>query len=159
MEATMLKKVMGTRNDVGLTIVRVLLGAVLFMHGAQKMLGWFGGYGFAGTMGYFTSLGIPYVFGVLAICAEFLGGLGLLIGLLSRVAAFGILVNMVMAVLLVHLPNGVFMNWGLAVNADKTAAIGEGYEFHVLAIGMALAIIVGGGGAASADAAIASGSR
>ena len=101
-------------------------------------------------MGYFTSLGIPYVFGVLAICAEFFGGLGLILGLFSRVAAFAVLANMVVAILLVHLPNGLFMNWGLAVKG--TMAIGEGYEYHLLAIGMALAVMINGGGAASVDA-------
>jgi len=146
----MLKSITGTRSDSGLAILRVILGVVFFAHGAQKMLGWLGGYGFTGTMGYFTSLGIPYVFGVLAICAEFFGGLGLILGLFSRVAAFAVLANMVVAILLVHLPNGLFMNWGLAIKG--TMAIGEGYEYHLLAIGMALAVMINGGGAASVDA-------
>ena len=82
-----------------------MLGIVFFAHGAQKMLGWFGGYGFSGTMGFFTQqLHIPAPFAFLAICAEFFGGLGLMVGLLSRIAAFGIFCNMVVAVLTVHLP-------------------------------------------------------
>jgi putative oxidoreductase len=148
----MFKNIIRTRNDAGLAIVRLILGVVFFAHGSQKMLGWLGGYGFAGTMGYFTSLGIPYVFGVLAICAEFFGGIALVLGLLSRVAALGVLANMIVAMLLVHLPNGLFMNWGLAVKG--TMAIGEGYEFHLLVIAMSLAILINGGGAASVDAAL-----
>src|SRR3977135_2029520 len=85
-----MKRLMGTSNDVALTILRVVLGVVFFAHGAQKMLGWFGGYGFHGTLGFFTGvLHIPTPFAVLAILAEFFGGLGLIFGLLTRVAAFG----------------------------------------------------------------------
>jgi putative oxidoreductase len=75
-----------------LTILRLALGIVFFPHGAQKTLGWFGGLGFSGTMGFFThQMGIPAPFAFLAIAAEFFGGLGLLAGFLGRIAAFGIL--------------------------------------------------------------------
>jgi len=99
----MTQKLTATENDVDLAILRLVLGIVFFAHGAQKMLGWFGGYGFAGTMGFFTNMmHIPAVFAFLAIAAEFFGGRGLILGFLTRVAAFGILVNMVVAVAMVH---------------------------------------------------------
>jgi putative oxidoreductase len=133
------------RRHLTLTILRLVLGVVFFAHGAQKALGWFGGYGFSGTMGFFTQqLGIPAPFGILAICAEFLGGLGLIVGFLARVAAFGIFCNMVVAVFMIHRQFGLFMNWG---GTQK----GEGMEFHLLAIAMAAAIMIAGAGAFSID--------
>src|SRR6516165_11626914 len=106
------RKLMATSNDVLLTVVRLALGVVFFAHGAQKMLGWFGGYGFHGTMGFFTQqMGIPAPLAFLAICAEFFGGLGLILGLLARVAALGIITNMLVAIVTVHSANGFFMNW------------------------------------------------
>jgi putative oxidoreductase len=147
----MLRKVLLTSDDWSLTILRLALGVMIFPHGLQKTLGWFGGAGFNGTMGFFTQGGIPVVFAFLAICAEFLGGLGLIVGFLSRIAAFGVMCVMLMAVYRVHLPNGFFMNW--AGNQK-----GEGYEFHILAIGIALAIIIRGAGALSVDRAVTKGS-
>jgi putative oxidoreductase len=144
----MFRNLLSTSNDLVLTLLRVVLGIVFFFHGAQKMLGWFGGNGFSGTMQYFTGpMGIPAVFAFLAIAAEFFGGLGLIVGFLSRIAAFGILVNMVVAIFKVHLPNGFFMNWTGAQN-------GEGFEYHLLVIVIALAIIVKGAGALSVDYAL-----
>jgi len=144
----MLRKLMSTSNDFALTILRLVTGVVFFAHGAQKALGWFGGYGFKGTMGFFTQgMHLPAALAFLAIMAEFLGGLGLIVGLLSRVAAFGITVNMVVAVLLVHLPNGFFMNW---FGNQK----GEGYEYHLLAIAILLVIMAKGAGALSLDHAL-----
>ena len=140
----MFRKLLSTTNDPTLTLLRLALGTVMFAHGAQKALGWFGGYGFSGTMGSFTHMGIPAPFAFLAICAEFLGGLGLLLGLLARIGAFGIVVNMVVAVLTVHLPNGLFMNWA---GTQK----GEGFEYHILAIAIGIAIMVRGAGAYSLD--------
>ena len=116
----------------------------MFAHGAQKMLGWFGGYGFHGTMGFFTGMGIPAPLAFLAICAEFFGGIGLIVGLLSRVAALCIITNMLVAVATVHLHVGFFMNWA---GTQK----GEGYEYHLLAIALGLLIAVKGGGALSVD--------
>ena len=145
-----MKKLFSTNNDAGLALIRVALGLVMFPHGAQKVFGWFGGYGWSGTMGFFTGqMGVPALFAALAICAEFFGSLGLITGLLGRVAAFGILCNMVVAVTLVHAKNGFFMNWNL------TAGQGEGYEFHILVMAMALLIIWKGSGAYSVDKAIA----
>lgn len=144
----MVRKLFSTPNDLTLTLVRLVLGLVFFMHGAQKMLGWFGGYGFHGTMGFFTQMGIPAPLAFLAICAEFFGGLGLLVGLLSRIAALGIMVNMLVAIATVHRVNGFFMNWA---GQQK----GEGYEYHLLAIAMAIVILIKGAGAFSMDRAIA----
>ena len=144
-----MKKLLATVNDNTLTFMRLILGVVFFLHGSQKLLGWFGGFGFSGTMNFFTSmLHIPAPFAVLAICAEFFGGLGLILGLLARVAAFGIAMNMVVAILLVHFANGPFMNW---YGNQK----GEGYEFHLLALALAITIIIRGAGAFSVDGAIA----
>lgn len=140
-----MRKLFSTPKDFTLTILRLVLGVVFFAHGSQKMLGWFGGYGFHGTMGFFTAkMGIPAPLAFLAICAEFFGGLGLIVGLLSRVAAFGITVNMLVAVATVHAANGFFMNW--AGNQK-----GEGYEYHLLAIAMAVTILIRGAGAFSLD--------
>src|ERR1700739_968043 len=98
----MIRKLMATDNGAAITILRLVVGIVFFAHGAQKVLGWFGGYGFSGTMGAFTTrMGIPAPLAFLAIMAEFLGGLGLIVGFLSRIAAFGIFMNMLVAVLLV----------------------------------------------------------
>lgn len=107
----MLRKLLHTNNDPVLTVVRLVLGVVFFAHGAQKMLGWFGGYGYSATMGFFEHNGIPAVFAFLAIAAEFFGGIGLLLGLLSRVAAFGITCNMLVAIATIHHRFGLFMNW------------------------------------------------
>jgi putative oxidoreductase len=146
----MLKKLLETNdNDRVATLLRLTLGLVMFPHGAQKMLGWFGGYGFSGTMGFFTGqMGIPAVFAFLAIMAEFAGSLGLISGLLTRVAAFGIGMVMVVAVLTSHLGNGFFMNW---FGNQK----GEGFEYHLLAIGIALAVMIRGAGAFSLDSLLA----
>ena len=145
----MFHKLFSTSNDFVLTVVRLVLGVTFFMHGAQKMLGWFGGYGFHGTMGFFTQqMGIPAPLAFLAICAEFFGGLGLLVGLLSRIAALGIMVNMLVAIATVHHVNGFFMNW---TGQQK----GEGFEFHILAIALAIVVLIKGSGAVSIDRAIA----
>jgi putative oxidoreductase len=144
----MFRKLFSTSNDFTFTLARLVLGLVFFAHGAQKMLGWFGGYGFHGTMGFFTQMGIPAPLAFLAICAEFFGGLGLLVGFLSRIAALGIITNMLVAVVTVHRVNGLFMNW---TGQQK----GEGFEFHLLAIALAIIIVVKGSGALSIDRVIA----
>ncbi len=147
----MLKKLFQTENDTATMILRVLLGVVFFPHGMQKLLGWFGGYGFGGTLGWFTgTLNVPVIFAILAILAEGLGSLGLLTGLLTRIAAFGIMVNMIVAVYMLHLKNGFFMNW------DGKQA-GEGIEYHLLAIAIGIALMIRGGGKWSIDRAVAKG--
>jgi putative oxidoreductase len=144
----MLGRLFKTDANWVVTIVRVALGIVIFAHGAQKMLGWFGGYGFSGTMGFFTkTMGIPAPLAFLAIAAEFFGGLGLIFGLLSRIAASGIGVNMLVAIATLHRHFGFFANW-------SGTQRGEGYEYHLLAIAIVLAIIVRGAGALSLDRAI-----
>lgn len=143
----MLKRLMSTTDDVSLTTLRVVLGMVFFAHGAQMMLGWFGGFGFHATMGNFTHGGFPAPVAFLIICAQFFGALGLLVGLLTRIAALGIAGVMVGAIFMVHLPNGFFMNW---MGTQK----GEGFEFHLLALAMAAALLLRGAGAFSVDRAL-----
>ena len=141
----MLRKLMNTPDDLALTILRLVLGVDFFAHGAQKALGWFGGYGFGGTMGFFTQqMHIPAAFALLAIAAEFFGSIGLIVGLLGRVAAFGIACNMVVAICMVHRHFGLFANWS---GTQK----GEGFEFHLLAIAITLVIMIKGSGALSLD--------
>ena len=144
----MFRKLISTSDDYAVTAARLILGVVFFAHGAQKMLGWFGGYGFTGTMGFFTQMmHIPAPLAFLAICAEFFGGLGLLVGLLGRVAAFGITMNMLVAIFTVHIHNGFFANW---TGQQK----GEGFEYHLLAIALALVVMIKGSGALSVDRAL-----
>jgi putative oxidoreductase len=138
-----------TDSSISTLVLRLTLGLVFFPHGAQKVLGWFGGYGFTGTMGFFTGqMHVPVLFAFLAIMAEFAGSIALVLGLFTRVAAFGIAANMVVAIAMVHAQFGFFMNW---FGAQK----GEGFEYHLLAIGIAVALMVRGGGKLSADGAIA----
>jgi putative oxidoreductase len=152
-EAAMLKKLFQTNDDMALLVLRLLLGVVFFPHGMQKLFGWFGGPGFSGMMGMFTDkMGIPAVFAFLAIIAEGLGSLGLITGLLTRVAAFGIAVEMAVAVYLVHWQNGFYMNW---FGNQK----GEGFEFHLLVIAIGLALMIRGGGKWSIDKALADGMK
>jgi putative oxidoreductase len=139
-----MKKIMSTSNDVALTVLRLVLGVVFFAHGAQKLLGWFGGFGFHGTMGFFEHMGMPAPVAFLIICTEFFGGLGLIVGLLTRIAALGIGVEMIGAIFMVHLPNGFFMNW---MGTQK----GEGFEYHLLVIAAAATLLLRGAGAFSLD--------
>lgn len=133
---------------VGL-ILRLTLGLVMFPHGAQKLLGWYGGYGFSATLGFFTgTMHLPWLIAFLIIIGEFFGSLGLLAGLLTRFSAASIGVIMLGAITLVHLPNGFFINW-----SGKQA--GEGYEYHLLVIGITLALLVTGAGKWSVDKVIA----
>jgi putative oxidoreductase len=141
----MFRKLLGTDNDYVLTFVRVLLGAVFFAHGAQKMLGWFGGNGFEASMESFTQhMSIPVAFAFLAIAAEFFGSLGLIAGFLTRIAAFGITCNMLVAITMVHAHNGFFMNW-------TGAQQGEGIEYHLLVLALTGLLMVKGAGALSLD--------
>ena len=141
----MFRKLISTDNDSATAILRVVLGIIFFAHGAQKMLGWFGGYGFTGTMGFFTGvLHIPAPFAFLAICAEFFGGLGLIFGFLTRIAALGIFGEMLVVVAMVHRQFGFFMNW---TGAQK----GEGYEYHLLILATTVFLMIRGAGAASID--------
>jgi putative oxidoreductase len=129
-------------------IARLALGLTIFPHGAQKLLGWFGGYGYTGTMGFLTTQAhLPYLLGLLVILIEFFGSLFLIFGLLTRVAAVGFLVEFVGIVIHVHAQNGFFMNWNQVPNK------GEGWEFFILLFGLVIISLVWGGGKASIDAA------
>lgn len=139
-----MKSLMRTQDSWSLTLIRLGLGIVILAHGLQKLFGWFGGSGTTATLEYFASLGIPAWLGWLGIIAESFGAAFLILGLLARPAAFGILCVMLTAVFLVHAPHGFFMNW---VGNQQ----GEGFEFHILAITMGLVILLWGAGAASVD--------
>jgi putative oxidoreductase len=142
-----MKALLRTEDSLPLMIVRLALGIVMLPHGMQKALGLFGGPGFSGTMAMFTSQGMPAALAFLVILGESAGSLGLIVGFLSRIAGFGISCIMLGAIGMVHWQNGFFMNW------DGKQA-GEGFEYHILALGIALAVLVGGGGRASVDRAI-----
>ncbi len=134
-----------THDDISCLVLRVLLAVVFFAHGAQKVLGWFGGRGLEATMAYFTKMQhIPAEFAVLAIAAEFLGPICLFVGFLTRVAAFAIAVEMAVAVYLVHLKFGFFVNW-----SGKQA--GEGFEYHILVFAITIALMIKGSGKCSID--------
>lgn len=142
----MVKALMRTSDDVAPMIARVVLGLVILPHGLQKTLGWFGGYGLEATIGSMASLGVPAAFAVLGIAAETLGALGLILGLFGRVAALGVAGVMATAAVLVH-RHAFFMNW-------SGAQPGEGYEYHLLALGLALIVLVKGSGRMSLDRAV-----
>jgi putative oxidoreductase len=144
-----MKALFRTNDELSSLALRITLGIVMFPHGAQKLLGWYGGFGFSGTMGFFTQqMGLPWIVAFLIIIGESLGSLGLIAGFLTRVAAFGVLLIMIGAIALVHWPHGFFMNW-----SGKQA--GEGYEYHLLAIGISLVLLIYGGGQWSLDRIVA----
>jgi putative oxidoreductase len=145
----MLRQLFATSTHTSPTILRIFLGLVMLPHGVQKTLGWFGGHGFNGTMHYFTqNLEIPFIFALLAIAAESLGALGLIVGLGTRIAALGVGATIGVAALMSHLQYGFFMNW-------FGQQAGEGFEYHLLVVGMALALVLSGGGRWSLDGLIA----
>jgi len=149
----MIKKLFETDGDLSGTVLRVLLGAVIIPHGAQKLLGLFGGAGFSASVKWFeSSLHVPFIFAVAAILAESVGAVALIAGFFTRLAALAIAVDMAVAVYLVHWKFGFFMNW---MGSQK----GEGFEFHILAIAIALALVIKGGGLWSIDRAIAGGKK
>ena len=147
----MLRKLLVTDKSSILTVLRVTLGVVMFAHGAQKMLGWFGGKGLDGALhALVPGKYIPVPLAFLAVCAEFFGGLGLITGLLTRVAAFGVAVDMIVAVAMVEGHTGFFMNW----EGQKQ---GEGYEYHLLVLAMTYALMLRGAGSVSVDGLLTSG--
>ncbi len=143
----MIRKLLATNDDILQLILRLTLGIVIFPHGAQKLLGWFGGGGFSATMEGMTGMGLPGVIVFLVIVAEFFGSLGLITGFLTRFSAFGISVVMLGAIAAVHAKVGFFMNW-------MGQQQGEGFEYHLLVLGIALALMIRGGGAFSVDGAL-----
>ncbi len=141
----MLHKLIATESDdYSALVARVFLGIIIIPHGLQKMFGWFGGGGIEGTTAFFASLGLPSFVVYLVMIAEVLGGISLLIGFLSRFSAFILAIVLGYAALTIHSSVGFFMNW------NGTLA-GEGYEFHLLFIGLALVTMIRGSGAWSAD--------
>jgi putative oxidoreductase len=128
---------------------RLALAAVIIPHGAQKLLGWFGGYGFEGTMAFLTGkAGLPWIVALLVVLIESMGSIALVFGFLSRLSALGIAAVMVGAILTAHLGNGFFMNW-------SGQQAGEGFEYHLLALALAVPVVVAGGGRHAVDGAIA----
>jgi len=145
---TFMKYLFQTNDKFSYWVPRVILGCVIFPHGAQKLFGWFGGFGFTNTMTYFTqTAGLPWIIAFLIIIGESLGSLGLIAGFLTRLSALGLICIMMGAIITVHIPNGFFMNW-----FGKQA--GEGFEYHLLVIGMSIPLLISGGGKYSVDALI-----
>jgi len=140
----MFKRLLQTTNDPVFTIIRLLLGLVFFAHGAQKMLGWFGGYGFSGTLSAFSASGMPTSLALFIILTGFFGSVALICGAFARVASGAIALLMVGAIVMVHAHFGFYMNW---FGQQK----GEGFEYHLLAIGLAVAVLVRGAGSFSID--------
>jgi putative oxidoreductase len=139
---------LATPHDWAATVARLVLGLVMFPHGAQKLLGWFGGYGFSGTMGFFTEkMGMPSALAAAVILIEFFGSLALVFGALGRLGALGITAIMIGAIATVHAHFGFFMNW-------YGTAPGEGFEYHLLALALAAVVLVRGSGALSVDRAL-----
>jgi putative oxidoreductase len=148
-EPSLLDRLFTTERDRTLLFQRIVLGLVMFPHGAQKLLGWFGGFGYSGTMGFFTdTMHIPAPIAFLIIIAESIGAIGLVLGAGTRIAALGIVAVMLGAVFTTHTQVGFFMNW---LGAQK----GEGFEYHLLALALALPLVIRGGGLLSVDAALA----
>lgn len=140
-----LSRFLATDADWGAATARIALAIVIFAHGAQKLFGWFGGYGFEATLGWFTqSVGVPAPLAVLIILAESAGMVALAAGLAGRFLAGSIAAIMLGAVFITHLPHGFFMNWA---GTQK----GEGFEFHILAVALAAVVAIRGSGALSLD--------
>jgi putative oxidoreductase len=140
-----MKKIFQTNDNMAATILRIVLGLIILPHGAQKLLGWFGGFGFTGTMNFFTeTVHLPWIIGLLVIMIEFFGSLMLIAGLATRVVSILMIINFAGVIISSHIPYGFFINW---LGNQK----GEGYEYHLLVIGMALSLLVSGGGKFSAD--------
>ena len=142
---TFMKYLFQTNDNFSYWVPRVMLGCVMFPHGTQKLLGWFGGFGFTNSMTYFTqTAGLPWVVAFLIIVGESFGSLGLILGFFTRLSAFGLICIMLGAIITVHIPNGFFMNW-----FGKQA--GEGFEYHLLVIGISIPLLINGGGKYSVD--------
>ena len=136
-----------TDNSPAQLFTRLALGVVMFPHGAQKVFGWYGGSGFAGTIQAFADLGFPPWSTVMLMVIEVLGSLLLIVGFLTRLWALGFTVTITICLVMNHLQYGFFMNWfGLQQ--------GEGIEYHLLVLGIAGALIVRGGGLLSVDRAL-----
>lgn len=141
----LITKLLSTDASLASLVLRLSLGSVIWMHGAQKLLGLFGGYGFTGTMEFFTkSMNLPWIVAFLVILGEFFGGIGLVLGLATRFFALYVGTILFFAMFLVHWQNGFFMNW---FGNQK----GEGIEFFILFLSMSMALVLTGGGKLSLD--------
>ncbi len=141
----LIELVFGTYPSWSHLIVRLMLGAIFFAHGAQEVFGWFGGHGLTKTIAGFRQMNIPAAATVTAACIECFGGLAMIVGFLARPVALGLIVVMIVAIKKVHAPNGFFLNWSL------TQGKGHGFEFNLALIAMALSIVIGGAGVLSID--------
>ncbi|MDH0748722.1 DoxX family protein [Pseudomonas sp. GD03842] len=141
---TQIKKLFNTQAGYGIAILRILVGIIFMAHGSQKLFGMFGGYGLEGTGQYMASLGLNpgYLMALLSGSAEFFGGLALFLGLLVRPAAVVLIVMLVVAILSVHIHNGLFM-------------ANNGYEFGLALLAGAFAVLFEGAGRVSLDRVIA----
>jgi putative oxidoreductase len=138
-------RIFDTNNDWTGVVTRITIGLILFPHGAQKMLGAFGGYGLAGTMNFFTkTMHLPWIIGLLVIVIEFIGALSLIAGFASRIWSALTIILFLGIILTSHVDNGFFMNW---FGNQK----GEGYEYHLLLIGLSIATLINGSGKYSVD--------
>lgn len=135
----------GGMSRHALCIIRIVLGVIFFMHGSQMVLGWFGGSGLAATVQAMSQMGLPTVLVYMLCFGEFLGGIALFFGVLTRLAALGIMVIMIGAVITVHWKNGFFINWYM------TPGKGHGYEYNLALIAMSLSLLLGGSGCCSID--------
>jgi putative oxidoreductase len=134
-----------TNDDMAGLILRVVVGGIMFPHGAQKLMGWFGGYGFNATMQFFQiNMKLPWVISFSIILIEFFGSLGLIFGIATRLWAIGLFIIMACAIYTTCFANGLFMNW-------YGNQAGEGYEYHVLVMGMCATLFIIGGGKLSLD--------
>jgi len=141
----MKNKFFKTNNDWTGVVTRLSIGLILLPHGAQKMLGMFGGYGFTGTMGYFTdTMHLPWIIGLSVIIIEFIGALCLIAGFATRMWSALTIILFLGIIFTSHLDNGFFMNW---FGSQK----GEGYEYHLLVIGLSIATLINGSGKYSFD--------
>ena len=131
-------------QDLGSLIARITVGIIILPHGLQKLLGMYGGYGFSATLDFFTTMGIPKIIGFLIISGESFGAFLLIIGLLGRISALGLILIMLGAIFMVHMQYGLFMNW-------FGNQAGQGYEFHLLVIGLSLIVLLKGSGKWSLD--------
>ena len=141
----MIKKMLNTESNWGALVARLALGIVLFPHDAQKMLGWFGGYGFTATIDAFTDqMELPWLVAFAVICIEFFGSIFIVLGLASRLWSLAIGGLFIGIIFTTHLEHGFFMNW-------YGNQAGEGYEYALLMVGIALAVLINGSGKYALD--------
>lgn len=148
----MLIQFLRTDNSPAQFFIRLALGVVMFPHGAQKIMGWFGGPGFAKTLQAFAGMGFPMWSVIILMVVESIGPLLMIAGFLTRLWAIGIGASITICMFVNHVQNGFFMNW---LGQQK----GEGFEYHILVIGICLALLIKGGGMLSVDRGMAPSGR